>query len=364
MLIHIRRLFLGIFVISNILYADIIPDSHRYCDKAKYEILSLLLNTRDTELEIHSTDLKRNFDNEFIINEFANLLKKIPITEITEKTENNRISIPKTRPRYTVYIKHNSKEMYMFLIQPYFDKYKTYLIDYKNRIYCLSQADSLSMLNFLDNLSYKIYFNTFRSNLSQKQKIYIKNTFDKILRIKKIRTSCTCADVKYLKSELQPGESTELIVTLKANSLSGPFTHTIYVETDNPKQRFMRFVIQGNAVPLLKVSPEPVRYIGTLQAGKKYEYKYELVPTNPKEKIFLGLIHPKLPTGTDIKLEKQGDKHLLTVTITPQKDQKTISLNFAVKIKEPKDWADIKFTLNGRIQSSQSKPPKTEKTTP
>ena len=184
------------------------------------------------------------------------------------------------------------------------------------------------------------------------------------MHLKKIRTSCTCADVKYLKSELQPGESTELIVTLKANSLSGPFSHTIYVETDNPKQRFMRFVIKGNAIPLLKVSPEPVRYIGTLQAGKKYEYKYELIPTDPKEKISLELIHSKLPVGTDIKLEKQIDKFLLTVTITPQKDQKSTNLNFAVKIKEPKDWSDIKFTLNGRIQSSQSEQPKPEKTTP
>ena len=192
----------------------------------------------------------------------------------------------------------------------------------------------------------------FASNQKFSNSYEIKNSFGKILKLGKIRTSCNCADVKYLKSELQPGESTELIVTLKANSLSGPFTHTIYVETDNPKQRFMRFVIKGNAIPLLNVSPEPVRYIGTLQAGKKYEYKCELVPTNPKEKISLELIQPKLPTGTDIKLVKQDGKFLLTVTITPQKEQKSISLNFTVKIKEPKDWADIKFTLNGRIQSN------------
>ena len=202
------------------------------------------------------------------------------------------------------------------------------------------------------------------ANAPQRYIFELKNLEKHRIKLNNIRTSCTCADVKYLKSELLPGESTELIVTLKANSLSGPFTHTIYVETDNPKQRFMRFVIKGNAIPLLKVSSEPVRYIGTLQAGKKYEYKYELVPTNPKEKISLELIHSKLPVGTDIKLEKQIDKFLLTVTITPQKDQKSISLNFAVKIKEPKDWSDIKFTLNGRIQSSQSEQPKPEKITP
>ena len=204
----------------------------------------------------------------------------------------------------------------------------------------------------------------FHSNQKFKSKYFIKNSFNKVLILGKIRTSCTCADVKYLKSELQPGESTDLIVTLKANSLSGPFTHTIYVETDNPKQRFMRFVIKGNAIPLLKVSPEPVQYIGTLQVGKTYEYKYELIPTDPKEKISLELNHHKLPDGTNIRLEKQEGKFMLTVSVTPQKDQKSISLNFAVKIKEPKDWSDIKFTLNGRIQSSQSEPPKTEKTTP
>ena len=195
---------------------------------------------------------------------------------------------------------------------------------------------------------------TFAANQTIQHKIPIENISDKILYLQKIRTSCTCADVKYLKAQLLPGESTALNITLKANSLSGPFTHTIYVETDNPKQRFMRFLLNGIAIPLLKISPERQLYIGTLQTSKKYEYQYELIPTDPKEKISLELIQPKLPEGTNIKLAKQENKFLLTVSITPQKEQKSINLNFAVKIKEPKDWADIKFTLNGRIQSSQS----------
>ena len=195
---------------------------------------------------------------------------------------------------------------------------------------------------------------TFAANQTIQHKIPIENISDKILYLQKIRTPCTCADVKYLKAKLLPGESTALNITLKANSLSGPFTHTIYVETDNPKQRFMRFLLNGVAVSLLKISPERQLYIGTLQTSKKYEYQYELIPTDPKEKISLELIQPKLPEGTNIKLAKQENKFLLTVSITPQKEQKSINLNFAVKIKEPKDWADIKFTLNGRIQSSQS----------
>ena len=205
---------------------------------------------------------------------------------------------------------------------------------------------------------------TFAANQTIQQRIPIENISDKILYLQKIRTSCTCADVKYLKAKLLPGESTALNITLKANSLSGAFTHTIYVETDNSKQRFIRFLLNGIATPLLKISPDRQLYVGTLQADKKYEYKYELIPTNPKEKISLELIQSKLPDGTNIRLEKQEGKFMLTVSVTPQKDQKSISLNFAVKIREPKDWADIKFTLNGRIQNSQSEQPTPEKTTP
>ena len=205
---------------------------------------------------------------------------------------------------------------------------------------------------------------TFSANQTVQQKIPIENISDKILYLQKIRTSCTCADVIYLKAKLLPGESTTLNITLKANSLYGAFTHTIYVETDNPKQRFIRFLLNGIATPLLKISPDRQLYVGILQADKKYEYKYELIPTNPKEKISLELIQSKLPDGTNIRLEKQEGKFMLTVSVTPQKDQKSISLNFAVKIREPKDWADIKFTLNGRIQNSQSEQPTPEKTTP
>ena len=204
----------------------------------------------------------------------------------------------------------------------------------------------------------------FPANKEVEQRYTILNSSNDVMRLGKIRTSCTCADVKYLKAELQPGESTELIVTLKANTLSGPFTHTVYVETDHPQQRFMRFVIKGNAIPLLKVSPEPVRYIGTLTPGEKYEYHYELVPSDLREKVSLELIPPKSPGGTEVKLEKRGDRYLLTVAIVPRSDQKAVSINFSVKIKEPKNWADIKFSLNGRIQNNRSSPPAPEKRSP
>ena len=197
-------------------------------------------------------------------------------------------------------------------------------------------------------------FVPFPANMEIMQKFEISNSTDNILKLGKIRTSCTCIEAKCMKHKLQPGEATVLNVTLKANSQSGPFSHAVYVETDNPRQRFMKFVIKGNAIPLLNVSPAPKRYIGALQAGARHEYRYEIVPTSPHDKIDLELVRAALPRGTDICLEKKADKFLLMVSIVPQGSQKAVSVSFAVKIKEPKGWGDIQFALNGRIQDSLS----------
>lgn len=43
----------------------------------------------------------------------------------------------------------------------------------------------------------------FSTNQDFLRKYEIKNASDTVVRLGKIRTSCTCADVKYLKSELQ-----------------------------------------------------------------------------------------------------------------------------------------------------------------
>lgn len=85
---------------------------------------------------------------------------------------------------------------------------------------------------------------TFAANKHQKHAFALKNDSKKMLRLKNIRTNCTCTNIKYLKSESLPDEFTELIVILNANSFPGLFTHSIYVETDSPRQRFMRFVIK------------------------------------------------------------------------------------------------------------------------
>ena len=191
---------------------------------------------------------------------------------------------------------------------------------------------------------------SFPANREMRYGYAIANSTDAGVKIIGIRASCSCIEAECGKNELRPGESTELTVTLKANSQSGPFSHSVYVETDSPRERFRKFVVKGNAVPLLNVSPAPRRDLGKLQAGERYEFRHELAPTSPGDRISLELVRPSLPSGTDIRLERQDGKFVLTVVVVPPIGQDKIRLDFSVRILEPAGWPDIRFALTGRIR--------------
>lgn len=197
-------------------------------------------------------------------------------------------------------------------------------------------------------------FGCFPANEMQKHVFVIKNGTQNMLHLGKIRTNCTCTEAKYNKAELRPGESTSLTVKLKANSIVGRFCHGIYVETDNPKQRFMRFVVSGSAEPLFKISPEPMLYVGCLIPGKVYKYCYDLIPNNYNKRIELALVHQRLPDGVNIKLKKDESKYRILIVIIPRPStcNNTVCVKFAVKISEPAGWADLNFAIIGKTQSS------------
>lgn len=69
----------------------------------------------------------------------------------------------------------------------------------------------------------------------------VKNTGNSILRIKRIATSCACtrAEIKDKKSELKPGEKTQLIVTYDTGAMSGPHgkgeqKRIIFIQSNDP----------------------------------------------------------------------------------------------------------------------------------
>lgn len=204
----------------------------------------------------------------------------------------------------------------------------------------------------------------FPANAQQTIQFTITNSRTYPLQILRVRSGCPCLEAVCDKKSLAPGESTVLRVNLKPHSIIGKFTKTIYVETDDPQQRFLRFELRGNAIPLLAITPEPIQYLGILAPDRVYDYRFTLVPTKPRKPIRLELATDCLPDGVTVRLQ-QGKEHWeLQVKLDARQCSGLLNLQFAVKVKEPTGWPDIRFALSGKIQNSPTERPAPAKTPP
>lgn len=66
------------------------------------------------------------------------------------------------------------------------------------------------------------------------------------LNIKSVRTSCGCAISRVGKTRLGPGEGTPLKVQFDTKGYRGPVRQYVYVNTDNPDEPVVRFVITAD----------------------------------------------------------------------------------------------------------------------
>lgn len=65
------------------------------------------------------------------------------------------------------------------------------------------------------------------------------------LHVSSLRTSCGCATAVVAKDEIQPGESTVVLVTIDTRKYSGPRNFTIYVLIDRPFMDEVRLALQA-----------------------------------------------------------------------------------------------------------------------
>ena len=238
-----------------------------------------------------------------------------------------------------------------------------------NSIFIKTISLTLGMIFFLGllfvgtkGLGNEINLGNFMANTSPGCTFQITNKSSKILKLGRIRSSCGCAVAVLSENSLNSGESTELKITLKSNSLSGSFSKTLYLETDDSKQKFMRFVLRGNAISLVKTSPAPMLFFGIIETGKVHEYQFVLIPTQAG--VELELQNQEYPEGTEVVLRQQEQAWLVIVRVIEKVPDTSIKLKFAVKVKAPTGWPDIEFLLSGKTQSILAESPKLKKTSP
>jgi hypothetical protein len=76
----------------------------------------------------------------------------------------------------------------------------------------------------------------------------ISNTGGDALKIKKVSASCGCTAAKPEKSELAPGESTNINVQFNTKGRSGKQRKSVYVDTNDPEHTRLELKIYGVVV--------------------------------------------------------------------------------------------------------------------
>ncbi len=73
-----------------------------------------------------------------------------------------------------------------------------------------------------------------------------KNEGAQKLTIKNVSTSCGCTASKVDKTELKPGEETEINVTFNSSAYNGPVKQFVYVNTDSTTEPLVRFTVKAD----------------------------------------------------------------------------------------------------------------------
>lgn len=112
----------------------------------------------------------------------------------------------------------------------------------------------------------------------------ISNNGGDLLKIKDVRAACGCTAAKPDKSELGPGESTNIVVTFNSKGRKGPQNKTVTVSTNDTEKPQVTLTIKCNII-VNEVSdnkagakiyfPETQHDFGKVPEGKKVEYTFK-----------------------------------------------------------------------------------------
>ncbi len=97
-------------------------------------------------------------------------------------------------------------------------------------------------------------FGTVEQGTIVKHSFIITNTGGDVLKINHVNASCGCTAAKPDKSELSPGESTNINVQFNTNGRKGKQRKSVYVNTNDPENGKLELKIYG---VIVKSEAEP-----------------------------------------------------------------------------------------------------------
>lgn len=172
------------------------------------------------------------------------------------------------------------------------------------------------------------------------------NRGDAPLRITNVRKPCGCMTAEIGKSELAPGEKTELKVGILPGSVTGAYSKPLYVESNDPGARFVGLTVSGTAVQLLAVKPQPTVYAGRLPAGQAWTQVFVLEAA--EDGVELGA--PVVEGAPGAKVVLQADGPRATKVLFEARPESGGELKWVVKVPvlKPAGWPPVELGVTGK----------------
>jgi hypothetical protein len=189
-------------------------------------------------------------------------------------------------------------------------------------------------------------FGAYPAAESREHTFRLVNATGETVKIRKIRSTCGCLISQVSASELVPGKALEIRTQVKANSVSGKFSKTIYVETDMAGRRFIRLELKGTAQPLVEVKPSAQFYAGKLKAGREYEFRFELLPSQSGVEL-------SAAADSGCRLEKSEGKWFAVCRLTPADGTAIVEKEFRIDIVSPAGQPPISIRIRGTLAGQE-----------
>ncbi len=195
----------------------------------------------------------------------------------------------------------------------------------------------------------EIYFGAYPANLRKEASFTILNTGLGVLKIGRIRKTCGCAEVQIDRTEIPPGEHATLKAVILEHSIYGAYRKNVYVESNDPAQRFLSLTLSGNAIPLVSVKPSDAFYAGILESG--IEWRQEFLLEASVEGVLLSDPEVRSDVENSVAIEKKNPKAFrLQISITPSGENDAFSCKISIPITKPEGWKPLEINIKGRVR--------------
>ena len=186
-----------------------------------------------------------------------------------------------------------------------------------------------------------------------KASVIIKNTGNAKLKITRVKPACGCTTAPLTKTELEPGDTTTMNVTLRINSRGGKVHKTIRIASNDPKNPNLIYHLKCKVFMPLELKPTPYFPFSTMKVGSEAVSTVTLTNNTKKTVTFSDIeFEPKdlvfnIKDGEKIKPGQTID---LVIKYRPKK---TGYFNCWVKMKTTcKDMPNIYIPGYGNVQES------------